>query len=70
MLCADSIVKSLQEHFNQQKSERKKLYKNQKKCDDNPNKYVDLIIDGMDQKKTLLPQFSCTPKNLQEENFI
>lgn len=51
-------------------SERKKLYKHQKKCYDNPNKYLDLIIDGMDHKKTLLPHFVRTTKNLQEENVI
>ena len=46
------------------------MYKHRKKCYDNPNKYLGLIIDGMDQKKTLLPHFVRTPKNLQEENFI
>jgi hypothetical protein len=70
MSCAYSIVKALQEHQNQQSSERKKLYKHRKKCYDSPNKYLGMIIDGMDQKKTLLPHFVHTPKNLQEENFI
>lgn len=70
LCCVDSIVKALQEHHKQQTSERKKLYKNQNKCYDNPNKYLGLIIDGMDQKKTLLPHFFRTPKNLQEGNFI
>ena len=68
--CADSIVKALQEHMNQQSNERKKLYKHRKKCYGAPNKYIGMIIDGMDQKKKLLPQFFHTPKNLQEENFI
>jgi hypothetical protein len=40
MSCADSIVKALQEHQNQQSSERQKLYKHQKKCYDAPNKYL------------------------------
>ena len=70
MLCVDSIVKALEDHCKQQTSERKKLYKHRKKCYDNPNKYLGLIIDGMYQKKTLLPHFVRTPKNLQEENFI
>jgi hypothetical protein len=70
MSCAYSIVKALQEHQNQQSSERKKLYKHRTKCYDAPNKYLGMIIDGMDQKKTLLPHFFHTPKNLQEENFI
>ena len=34
------------------------------------NKYLGLIIDGMDEKKRLLPHFVHTPKNIQEENFI
>ena len=70
MLCVDSIVKALQEHREQQTSERKKFYKNRNKCYDNSNKYFGLIIDVMDQKKTLLPHFFRTPKNLKEENFI
>jgi hypothetical protein len=70
MSCVDSIVKALQEHQNQQSSEREKLYKHRKKCYDAPNKYLGMIIDGMDQKKTLLPHFVHTPKNLQEENLF
>ena len=70
MLCVDSIVEALQEHHEHQTSERKKLYKHRKKCYDNPNKYLGLIIDGMDQKKTLLPHFFRMPKNLQEGKFI
>ena len=46
------------------------MYKHRKKCYDNPNKYLGLIIYGMDQNKTVLPHFSCTPKKLQEEYFI
>ena len=46
------------------------MYKHRKKCYDAPNKYKDMIIDDMDQKKTILPHFVCTPKKLQEENFI
>ena len=48
MSCVDSIVKSLQEHQNQQSNERHKLYKHQKKCYDVPNKYLGMIIDDMD----------------------
>jgi hypothetical protein len=70
MSCAYSIVKALQEHRNQKSSERKKLYKHWKTCYDYPKKYLGMIIDGMDQKKTLLPHFVCTPKNLQKDNFI
>ena len=51
MSCANSIVKALQEHRNQQSIERKKLYKHRNKCYDAPNKYLGMIIDGMDQNK-------------------
>jgi len=47
----------------------KKLCKHQKKCYDNPNKYLGLIIDGMDQKKTLLPHFVRTPKKFAGGKF-
>ena len=43
-----------------------KNVQHRKKCYDDPNKYLGMIIDGMDQKKTLLPHFVHTPKNLQE----
>jgi hypothetical protein len=69
MSCAVSIVKALQKHQNQQSSERQTLYKHQKKCYATPKKYLSMIIDGIEQKKTLLPHFVCTPKSLQE-NFI
>lgn len=64
MLYANSIVKALQEHHNHKTSERKKLYKHQNKSYDNINKYLGLTIDGMDQKKTFIPHFVHTPKNL------
>ena len=64
--CADSIVKALQEHMNQQSSERKKLYKHRKKCYDAPNKYIGMIIDGMDQEKNLYHIFYVHQKNYKK----
>ena len=55
--CADYIVKALQEHRNQQSSERKKLYKHIKKCYDAPDRYMGMIIYGMDQKKNTSTTF-------------
>lgn len=37
--------------------ERAKLAKHRKKAYDEPEKYLGLVIDGMDQKKTELPHF-------------
>ena len=47
-----------------------KFVQHRKKCYNSPHKYMSLIIDGMDNKKTLLPHFLLVPKNLKEENFI
>ncbi|CAH3027411.1 unnamed protein product, partial [Porites evermanni] len=44
-------------HMEQQAGERKKYYKHQKKAEQRPDKYLSLIIDGMDQSKTHLPHW-------------
>ena len=46
------------------------MAKHRKKCLEKKEKYLGLVIDGMDQKKTMLPHFMRPPKNLKEENFI
>ena len=62
MLFVDSIMKSLQEHRNQQSNERQKLYKHRKKCYDAPHKYMGLIIGGMDKKENSLATFCLCAK--------
>lgn len=64
------IQLALKIHREQQSAERQKLAKHRKKCLDNKDQYLGLVIDGMDQKKTLLPHFLRPPKNLKEENFV
>lgn len=44
-------------HFLFSSGERKKYYKHQKKAEKRPDKYLSLIIDGMDQSKTHLPHW-------------
>lgn len=44
-------------HMDQQAGERKKYYKHQKKAVSYPDKYLSIIIDGMDQSKTHLPHW-------------
>lgn len=39
------------------RGERKKYYKHQKKAEKRPDKYMSIIIDGMDQAKTHLPHW-------------
>jgi hypothetical protein len=38
----------LQNHQDQQSLERKKLAKNQRKCLNDPEKYLGIVMDGMD----------------------
>jgi hypothetical protein len=41
----------LEKHRTQQSEERKKLGKHRKKCLSDPQKYIGIVIDGMDKKK-------------------
>ena len=47
------------------RQERKKYYSHREKARANPDKYITLIIDGMDQSKTNLPKLTKTPKAVQ-----
>ncbi|MCO5607618.1 hypothetical protein L7F22_061815 [Adiantum nelumboides] len=64
------IQLALKIHQEQQSAERQKLAKHREKCLEKKDQYLGLVIDGMDQKKTLLPHFLRPPKNLKEENFV
>lgn len=48
-------------HF---RNEREKYAKHRHKAEHNPNKYLSLIIDGMDQDKTDVPHIISNPKAL------
>ena len=45
-------------------AERRKYYKHILKAKTHPEKYISMIIDGMDQHTTLLPKSSINPKGL------
>ena len=47
----------LKEHRESQALERSKAMHHRQKALQSPERYMCLIIDGMDQKKTCLPQF-------------
>ncbi|XP_061171052.1 uncharacterized protein LOC133180592 [Saccostrea echinata] len=51
------LQKKRDNHLKKQNIERQKYYKHQQKAKMFPNKYLSLIIDGMDQSKTSLPHF-------------
>lgn len=60
----------LSKHRDQQSLEREKLAKHRKKCFSNPEKYMGIVIDGMDQKKTRLPHWPRPPKSIDESCLI
>jgi len=51
------IQKALKIHKEQQSTEHQKQAKHKKKCLEEKDKYLGLVIDGMDQKKTMIPHF-------------
>ena len=50
--------------------ERRKYYSHREKSRANPEKYLTIIIDGMDQSKTNIPSLTCAPKSLQNMQGI
>ncbi|XP_078346095.1 uncharacterized protein LOC144631526 isoform X2 [Oculina patagonica] len=50
-------------HNEQQMAERRAYYANCLKAELNPDQYLSLIIDGMDQSKTNLPHANCLSKD-------
>ena len=60
----------LAKHRKQQSLERLKLAKHRKKCFENPEKYMGIVIDGMDQKKTRLPHWPRPPKSVDESCLL
>ena len=60
----------LAKHREQQSLEREKLAKHRKKCFSHPEKYIGIVIDGMDQKKTRLPHWPRTPKSVDESCLL
>jgi hypothetical protein len=60
----------LEKHRTQQSEERKKLGKHRKKCLSDPQKYIGIVIDGMDKKKTRLPHWYKVPKSADESCLL
>jgi hypothetical protein len=54
----DAIKQMRRAHLNKQRTQREKYYKHKRKAIANPNQYLSIIMDGMDQKKTHLPVWS------------
>jgi hypothetical protein len=60
----------LQKHRDQQSFERQKLATNQRKCLSHPEKYLGIVMDRIDQKKTRLPHWKKTPKSIDESCLL
>ena len=60
----------LQEHRDGQALERKKAMHHREKSLKNPERFMCLMIDGMDQKKTCLPHFPRLPKDISDECLV
>ena len=62
--------KSLTDHRDSQAKERKKAMHHRDKALKSPGRYMCLMIDGMDQKKTCLPHFARLPKDIAEDCLV
>ena len=60
----------LREHRESQALERSKAMHHRQKALQSPERYMCLIIDGMDQKKTCLPHFRRLPKDIGDECLV
>ena len=66
----DIFKRSLMEHRDSQAKERIKAMHHRDKALKFPGRYMCLMIDGMDQKKTCLPHFARLPKDITEECLV
>lgn len=69
-MLSDAGQEMLRKHRDQQSQEREKLAKHRRKCFSNPEKYMGIVIDGMDQKKTRLPHWPRPPKSIDESCLV
>jgi len=57
-------------HNEQQMAERRAYYANCLKAEQQPRRYLSLILDGMDQSKTNLPHANCLSKVSLHETIV
>ena len=60
----------LKEHRESQALERAKAMHHRQKAIQSPEKYMCMIIDGMDQKKNCLPHFQRSPNDIDHECIV
>ena len=57
-------------HLEQSVCERAKLNKHREKCKREPEKYIGVVVDGMDQQKTNIPHFPRPPKLVDPNSCV
>jgi hypothetical protein len=57
-------------HIAETRKERCEYYKSRVKAMGKPEKYLSIIVDAMDQRKTCLPYFCNPPKNIANEFIL
>ena len=60
----------LKDHRKSQALERSKAMHHRQKALQSLGKYICIVIDGMDQKKTCLPHFQRMPKDIGDECLV
>ena len=60
----------LKDHCESQALERSKAMRHNQKAHQSLEKYMCIIIDGMDQNKTCLPHFQRMPKDIGDEFLV
>ncbi|GBG61252.1 hypothetical protein CBR_g19784 [Chara braunii] len=72
VVATEEFQRILDYHLEAQRMERQKLMDRHEKVKSSPDKYVTVIVDGMDQSKTNLPHFRRLPEDsrIREADFL
>jgi hypothetical protein len=69
-IAKDQVELELRTHIQEERLEREQYYIARAKAADRSDKYLSIIIDSMDQKKTCVPYFLNPPKCLGSDYFL
>jgi hypothetical protein len=66
----DFLQLELAKHIEEERSERQQYYAARAKAKERPDKYLSIILDSMDQRKTCIPYFLNPLKSLGTDYFM
>jgi hypothetical protein len=66
----NSKKRLLYSYYTEERLEREQYYAARAKAVERPDKFLSIIIDAMDQKKTCVPYFLNPPKSLGLDYFM